>query len=103
MTRKDRVLFTDALLADVGDGDLSPHAKAHIPGGYVLVGVFRTDRRGDGGWWFDVLSRPAITEGKGMSKAIGHTLLLCWVITWVALSLGAAVWAVRWCWVQVAG
>lgn len=38
-----------------------------------------------------------------MTKAIGTTLVMCWAITWLALSLGAAVWAVRWCWAQVVG
>lgn len=66
MTRKDRVLFTDELLKDVGDGDLSPHAASSVPEGYVVVDVLRIGRRGDGGEWFDVLSRP---KGQGDDDA----------------------------------
>lgn len=38
-----------------------------------------------------------------MSRVIGTVIGVCCVIVLLALSLGAAIMAVRWCWAQVVG
>lgn len=68
MIRIDHVLLTDALLAEVDEVGIALHAALLVPDGYSVVWVNPTGQRGDGGWWFDVLSRPipaAQPQGEG--------------------------------------